>query len=131
MERVNVYRIRGKDAVQFIESLGPMDVQNSAINTAQYSVLLNEQNGGIIDDVIIGRDSEDTFELVSNAASAERVKQHLDAQKGEYQVTTSRNENALLAIQGMQISSPPPELIKNRPHSNREYHQGWKVEECC
>lgn len=106
-----------------------MDAQNSAINTAQYSVLLNEQNGGIIDDVIIGRDSEDTFELVSNAASTERVKQHLDAQKGEYQVTTSRNENALLAIQGMQV--PSPALIKNRPHSNREYHQGWEFEECC
>lgn len=63
--------VRGKDRFKFIEALSVADVEGMGLNKCTLSVLTNEQ-GGIIDDCIIGKHS-DHLHIVSNAGNAETV----------------------------------------------------------
>lgn len=68
-------------------------------NTCHYSVLLND-HGGIIDDVIVSREAEETFQMVSNAATVDRVRRLLREQQAKYDVSVMENDDALVALQG-------------------------------
>eukprot|EP00095_Tigriopus_kingsejongensis_P000803 maker-scaffold629_size122686-snap-gene-0.26 protein:Tk00803 transcript:maker-scaffold629_size122686-snap-gene-0.26-mRNA-1 annotation:"PREDICTED: aminomethyltransferase " len=58
--------IRGKDRIQFIESLTVADVQGLQENQGSLSVFTNDQ-GGILDDLIITKTDRDYLYLVTNA----------------------------------------------------------------
>lgn len=58
--------LSGAGAAKFLEKITPSAFQPKANGRAQYTVLTNEQ-GGIIDDLIVTRLAEDKFFLVINA----------------------------------------------------------------
>ena len=58
--------VTGKDQVAFIESLTVADVQGLKANSGTLSVFTNE-NGGIVDDLIINKTDQDKLYVVSNA----------------------------------------------------------------
>lgn len=58
--------VQGPGAAEFFERLTPSDFKNKKPGRAQYTVLTNEK-GGIIDDLIVTRLSEDKFFAVINA----------------------------------------------------------------
>lgn len=59
-------RVCGKDATQFLESLTTGDLKNLGNGCAVLTVFTDE-NGGILDDLIVTKDDEDKYFLVSNA----------------------------------------------------------------
>lgn len=59
-------RVSGKDATQFLESLTTSDLKNLGNGCAVLTVFTDE-NGGILDDLIVTKDGEDKYFLVSNA----------------------------------------------------------------
>lgn len=59
-------RVSGKDATQFLESLTTGDLKNLGNGCAVLTVFTDE-NGGILDDLIVTKDGEDKYFLVSNA----------------------------------------------------------------
>lgn len=59
-------RVSGKDAGEFLESLTTCDLANLKKGTASLTVFTNE-NGGILDDLIVTKDDEDRYFVVSNA----------------------------------------------------------------
>ena len=59
--------IRGQNAAESLERVVPLDVTSMANNHQAYTVLTNDQ-GGILDDLIVTRWSADGFFLVVNAA---------------------------------------------------------------
>ena len=74
IEKVAVFNIdhmaqiqfSGKDTVELLDRVLPANVRNMKIGQCKYTLLLNE-NGGVIDDLIMMRIAEDNFILVINA----------------------------------------------------------------
>jgi aminomethyltransferase len=89
--------IAGANAARAVERLCPYPAGEQAIGRARYSFFLNE-NGGIIDDLIVTRLSEDRFLLVCNAGSASKDLEHIRAHSAGAAVA-DRNR-AFLALQG-------------------------------
>ncbi|MGV0005083.1 MAG: glycine cleavage system aminomethyltransferase GcvT [Candidatus Porifericomitaceae bacterium WSBS_2022_MAG_OTU9] len=105
--------IRGSGLTQLLEALLPADLEALEDDQQVYTLLLNDQ-GGILDDLIITRWGDDCFFVVSNAACKQqdlaRFRQFLpDSVKIEV-----LDQHALLALQGpkaaevMQQLSPDP-----------------------
>lgn len=97
-------KIFGKDRVKFIESLVVGNVQELDPNTGTLSVFTNE-NGGILDDVIVNKTDEDHLYVVSNAGCSEKISklyqdasQEFNSTQGEAKVEII--DNALIALQG-------------------------------
>ena len=95
--------VSGKNSVAELEAIIPVDVGALAINQQSYAVFTNEQ-GGILDDLIITRLGEEMFFLVVNAACKEQdiahLKTHLQSCQVDYQ-----SDKALLALQGPEACS--------------------------
>lgn len=83
----------------FIEKLTPSSFEKLGINRTKYTVLTNEQ-GGIIDDLMVTKTSEDSFHLVINAGCKDKdlawIKTHLPADLE----LVYFDDWALLALQG-------------------------------
>ncbi|MFT7387639.1 MAG: aminomethyltransferase [Candidatus Endobugula sp.] len=90
--------VSGEGIVDALEKLLPIDIGALDINQQSYALLTNE-DGGILDDLIITRWTEDTFFIVVNAACKEQdiahFRKHLP--NATIEVLSSR---ALLALQG-------------------------------
>ncbi|HNU08664.1 MAG TPA: hypothetical protein PKO33_12930, partial [Pyrinomonadaceae bacterium] len=63
--------VDGPDAIAFVNHLTTNDVSNLDDGQAHYSALTNE-NGGVVDDLLVHRFSEDKLLLVVNAATTEK-----------------------------------------------------------
>jgi len=91
--------LEGENVAEFLEKLTPSAFQPKANTRAQYTVLLNE-DGGIIDDLIITRREENKFFAVINAGCKDKdiawIKSHLP----EGIKLTYLDDRALIAIQG-------------------------------
>ncbi len=96
--------ITGKGSQDLLEKLTPSSLGKLGINRIKYSVFTNE-NGGIIDDLMITKTAEDEFHLVVNAGCKDKdiawIKQHLtpDIEFKHY------DDWALLALQGSKSES--------------------------
>jgi len=90
--------IEGEGATAMLEKLVPVDIQGLGIDRQTYALFTNEQ-GGVLDDLIITRWDEQRFFLVVNAGCKERdiahLRNHLEGQR-----LTVLTGQALLALQG-------------------------------
>ena len=91
-------RLIGADAAKALESLVPMDVVDLAVGKQRYALFTN-QNGGILDDLMITR-REDHLFLVVNAACKVADTRHLITNIGHRCTVQPLPDRALLALQG-------------------------------
>ena len=91
-------RLQGKNVAAQLEQLVPVDVLALGVNRQVYGVFLNDQ-GGILDDLIICRWGEEEYFLVVNAACKEQDIAHLCKNLQDVEVDVLHNR-ALLALQG-------------------------------
>jgi len=90
--------IEGPGTAAMLEKLVPVDIEGLGINRQTYALFTNDQ-GGVLDDLIITRWEEEKFFLVVNAACKEQDIAHLqDHLSG--QSMTVLTDRALLALQG-------------------------------
>jgi len=96
--------ITGKDIPSFLMTLTPSSFASLANGHAKYTVLINK-NGGIIDDCIITRLTDEQYFIVYNAACKEKdetwIKKHLPATL----TFTPLQDRALIALQGPKSAS--------------------------
>lgn len=59
-------QVTGDDAAEFLESLTTVDLKGMREGSASLTVFTNDK-GGILDDLIITKDSSDKYFVVSNA----------------------------------------------------------------
>lgn len=90
------FLITGKEAVAATCSNDPDKLQPGK---AQYSLLLDEQ-GRILDDVIVYQLDDEQFLLVANAGKTDIVRQAFAAAQQEDAVQDNSSELAMLALQG-------------------------------
>lgn len=91
--------IHGPGVAEFLERITPSSFQNKKNGRAQYTVLTNE-NGGIIDDLIITRINDDTFGAVINAGCKDKDIAWIKSQLPAGIDLTYFNDLPLLALQG-------------------------------
>ncbi|MAF98688.1 MAG: glycine cleavage system protein T [Micavibrio sp.] len=89
----------GREALDFVQHITPSSFEKLPINKTKYTVLTNE-DGGIIDDLMITRTDENEFNFVLNAGCKDKdiawIKQHMP-QSCKFQY---HDDWALLALQG-------------------------------
>ncbi|MFK8048513.1 MAG: glycine cleavage system aminomethyltransferase GcvT [Halioglobus sp.] len=90
--------VAGPDSAKMLESLVPADLEGLAIGAQTYT-LFTDDHGGVLDDLIVTRWSEQEFFLVVNAACKEQDIAHLRAHLGENSFRVLEDQ-ALLALQG-------------------------------
>ncbi len=94
------FLIEGEHALDLIQSVSSNDASKLTIGKAQYSCLPND-DGGIVDDLIIYKVKENTYLLVVNASNIEKDWNWITSKNN--MGATMRNlsdDYALLAIQG-------------------------------
>ena len=91
--------LRGANAAKALESLVPVDIIDLPVGMQRYA-MFTDDNGGILDDLMVANLGNDTLFLVVNAACKEADVAHLQANlQGDVQLTVL-TDRALLALQG-------------------------------
>lgn len=110
--------VHGPNAVGFLQKLLSNDVSKCAIGQAQYNMMLNEQ-GGVVDDLIIYRLEENKFLLVVNASNKDKDLNWISVQAKKFNDQTTntvfvKDESedwAQVAIQGPKATELVAELF--------------------
>ncbi len=104
------FMVTGPESAGFLEGLVPTHVQRQPAGKAFYTLFLNEK-AGIIDDLIIIKQSESGFLVVVNAANAENDMHHITqhAPPGGIEIEAVTASSAMIAVQGpraMEVLQP-------------------------
>ncbi|QXI29744.1 glycine cleavage system aminomethyltransferase GcvT [Pseudomonas vanderleydeniana] len=93
-------RLVGAGAAKALETLVPVDIVDLPVGMQRYAMFTNE-NGGILDDLMVANLGNDELFLVVNAACKEQDLAHLRTHLGHLcEVQPLFEERALLALQG-------------------------------
>jgi aminomethyltransferase len=93
-------RIRGVGATEFVDSVLTNDINRIGSGQAQYSMLCND-DGGIVDDLIVYRLANDDVFIVPNAANASVVAAELQRRApAGVNVEDQHEELGIIAVQG-------------------------------
>ncbi|XP_067684640.1 aminomethyltransferase, mitochondrial-like [Haliotis asinina] len=101
-------KVEGKDRIEYMESLVPADIQGLKDNSGTLSVFLNEK-GGILDDLIVTKTTEDYLYVVSNAGCIEKDFSNMqnraeECRKKGLDVKVEKIKKALVAVQGPKMT---------------------------
>jgi aminomethyltransferase len=92
--------VKGPGALDFLNLMFTNDLNRITDGKAQYTLLCNE-DGGVVDDLIAYRNSEQDFFLIPNASNTTAVVEVLMAEAPEgVEVLNLHNSFAVLALQG-------------------------------
>jgi aminomethyltransferase len=121
-------RIRGGDALAFVQRLVTNDMGNLEVGQARYTVMTNLE-GGILDDLLVYRLADEDFLLVVNAATTPKdvawVRQQADQIEGDFEVEDQSSQWAQLAIQGPSSEAILARVVPVDLSSIRYYRCAW------
>ena len=94
------FKVTGSEAVDFLNYALTNDVSKLKVNRAQYTTICNE-DGGVIDDLLIYRLDDNTFFLVPNAGNKDTHYEWLTKIDGyDVEISDESDDYAVIAIQG-------------------------------
>ncbi|KAK7884608.1 hypothetical protein WMY93_027731 [Mugilogobius chulae] len=104
-------KVYGKDRVKFMESLVVADIAELKDNQGTLSLFTNDE-GGIMDDLIVTKTDQTYLYVVSNAGCADKDSAHMKAKLSEFKaagfdVDLEFLDDALIAVQGPSMSQSP------------------------
>lgn len=102
--------IEGKDVAQFLSYITPSNFNLSTDALAKYTVLTNEQ-GGIIDDLIITKINDEKFFIVLNAGCKEKDAAWIRKNLPENLKFTELDQRSLIALQGKDAETVLNQLL--------------------
>lgn len=93
--------VEGEDAIRFVNSITTNDVAKLVDGQAHYSALTNE-NGGVVDDLLVYRFDQDKLLLVVNASTTEKDWDWITSHKADANITLTNAsaDYCQIAIQG-------------------------------
>jgi aminomethyltransferase len=92
--------VTGIGALEFLNAMFTNDLTRISSGKAQYTLLCND-DGGVVDDLIAYRNSDDNFFLIPNASNTAEVVRVLESQAPQgISVRNLHEEFAVLALQG-------------------------------
>lgn len=108
--------ISGPDVDQWIETLVPGNIVDLKVNAIRYSMFTNDQ-GGIMDDLMITKRENDLF-LVVNAACKTQDIAHMRAHLPDEFTLTELADRALVALQGPKAAEVLARFAKGADEMN-------------
>ena len=78
-------KITGSDSMRFIQYLTVNDVNELKNNQAQYSAMCNEE-GFIIDDLIVYKKLDNDFLIIVNASNTDNILEWMDLHKVDFDI---------------------------------------------
>lgn len=95
------FEVKGKDALKFLNYVFTNDFSKANDFQITYTLVGNE-NGGIIDDLLVYKYNDEHFLIVPNAANTQKDWDHLSpiAEKYDVELTNISDEVGEIAIQG-------------------------------
>ena len=97
-------RLTGADAAAAFETLIPVDVIGLSVGKQRYGLLLNDE-GGILDDLMFFKESDDSLFVIVNGACKVADIAHITARIGQRCTVQPLPDRALLALQGPQAAT--------------------------
>jgi aminomethyltransferase len=91
--------VSGPAALEALQRSLTNDVSRVTVGAAQYGMALDDQ-GGIVDDLIVYRVADGRYLVVPNAANVDRVRERLAADAPDECTIAVRDDLALIAVQG-------------------------------
>ncbi len=93
--------VKGSQALEFLQRMTSNNVRNLQVNGGQYTTCLNEQ-GGIQDDLMLYRITEDEYIWVTNASNGPKISAHLRKHAKDFDVAVEdrTSEITMIAVQG-------------------------------
>jgi len=117
--------VRGPDGLEVCQKITANDLARLKIFQAQYTLLLNEE-GGIVDDVVVYRLGEDHLLFCVNAANTEKdfqwIKENLT---GRVEAQDTSASYVQLALQGPLAAKILQRLTPVRLEDMRPFHFAW------
>jgi len=118
-------RLRGKDALSFVQWLTPNNLEQIVDGQAQYS-LLCKNDGTIIDDIIVYRYARDHIFICVNASNIDKdfrwIREKLQERKCDCALTNESEAFALLALQGPRAPEVLQKLTKTDLSAIKGFH---------
>ena len=102
--------IKGKGTQDFLQKLTPSSFENLGINRTKYTVLMNEE-GGIIDDLMVTKTGEDEFHLVINAGCKDKDIAWIKSNLPSGLEFKHYEDWALIALQGQMAETVVREVL--------------------
>jgi len=116
------FRVKGKNAQAFLQSVTVNDVAKLKVGEAQYSAMCDE-TGGIIDDLLVYKIGDDEFMTVVNASNIGKdfdwMERHL---MPEVEFHDDSDSIALLAVQGPHSMSTLQKIVSLDLNSLKYYN---------
>ncbi|MFW0777776.1 MAG: glycine cleavage system aminomethyltransferase GcvT [Rickettsiales bacterium] len=119
--------VRGAKATEFFEHITPSSFANLANGRAKYTVLTNEQ-GGIIDDLIITRFNDETFFVVFNAGRKEGDIAWMQKNLPQGVSFEELKDRALIALQGPKAAHVLMQELDDEGVTNLPYMSAVQAE---
>ncbi len=112
--------IEGPGATDSIDHLVTHEIRSLEPGRARYTVMLNDQ-GGIIDDLLVYRLSDQRWMMVVNAANIEKDRAWVTSHLDNAVLEDKSSDTALIAVQGPQSPHLIERLLPDLPDQIRYY----------
>lgn len=113
VSHMTIVDLQGKDASDYLRYLIANNVDRLVPGKALYTCMLNEA-GGVIDDLIVYKNADDSYRLVVNSGTHDKDIAWLNTVAKKFNVQlTERTDLAMLAIQGPQVREKISAIFKN------------------
>lgn len=112
VSHMGVVDLHGNDAIPYLLHLLANNIDRLQAGKALYTCMLNEQ-GGVIDDLIVYKVTDDHFRIVINAGTREKDLTWMKMQAESFNIKlVERTDLAMLAIQGPEIREKAAQLFR-------------------
>ena len=117
------FEIKGQDAYDFVQILIANNLDKIEPGRALYTTMCNE-NGGIIDDLVVYMFNKEHLMLVVNASNTEKDFRWINAHVGSYKVEVNdiSPNTVLLAVQGPKSALVVEKFLDKKLDSLKRFH---------
>ena len=120
--------VEGKDALKNIQMIFPNDYCSAVVGQIKYTPMLND-NGGIVDDMIIYKFADDKYLIVGNGANRHQDFQWIKSKEfGDVNIHDDSDEYAQVALQGPASTDVLKKLMKEEDIPAKYYTFVEKVD---
>ena len=113
---------KGKDALANLQKILTNNFENMVDGQARYSLMCNE-NGGVVDDLIVYKKGENDYFIVVNAANREKDFNWMVQHKfGDVEFTNVSDDYAQIALQGPKAMDIIRKLTSEENIPQKYYH---------
>ncbi len=118
--------LKGNNPAEFLNKITPSNFKITKEGSAKYTVLTNE-NGGIVDDLIITKFSDNEFFIVLNAACKEKDVSHINKYLPQGLTFEEIENRSLIAIQGEGAEKILQKFVTDKELSELPYMNSQKI----